>query len=102
MSSSVQFDNGNTRIDSPGLIRVLKNRHGSGRWLRGSQTWLALRNEKIRSFARGFSSSRRAPPIAASNPWRSSACFSASVFITSRMHRRTGGTDQCPLAVPPH
>ena len=37
----------------------------------------------MRSFARDFSSSRRAPPKAASNPYLSSACFSASVFITS-------------------
>jgi hypothetical protein len=36
-----------------------------------------IAQEKIRS-----SSSRRAPPIAASNPWRSIACFRASVFIT--------------------
>ena len=41
------------------------------------------RNEKIRSFARDFSSSRRAPPKAASKPYLSSACLSASVFITS-------------------
>ena len=37
----------------------------------------------MRSFARDFSSSRRAPPIAASKPYWSSACFSAWVFITS-------------------
>ncbi len=36
----------------------------------------------MRSLARLFSSSRRAPPKAASKPWRSSACFSPSVFIT--------------------
>ena len=38
------------------------------------------RKEKMRSLARLFSSSRRAPPKAASNLWRSSACFSPSVF----------------------
>jgi hypothetical protein len=37
----------------------------------------------MRSLARDFSSSRRAPPKAASKPYLSSACFSASVFITS-------------------
>ena len=66
----------------PGRIRVLNRFHSSGRWLRGSQTWLAPRNEKMRSLARLFSSSRRAPPNAASNCDLSSACFSASVFIT--------------------
>src|SRR5690606_22546036 len=37
----------------------------------------------MRSLARDFSSSRRAPPMAASNRHLSSACFSAWVFITS-------------------
>ena len=37
----------------------------------------------MRSLARDFSSSRRAPPMAASKPYWSSACFSAWVFITS-------------------
>ena len=36
-----------------------------------------------RSLARDFSSSRRAPPIAASQPYLSSACFRASVFMMS-------------------
>ena len=35
----------------------------------------------MRSLARDFSSSRRAPPKAASKPYLSSACFSASVFM---------------------
>ena len=39
--------------------------------------------ENTRSFARDFSSSRRAPPNARSNPWRSSACLSPSVFHMS-------------------
>ena len=43
----------------------------------------ALRSEKMRSLARDFSSSRRAPPMAASKPCWSSACLSACVFITS-------------------
>ena len=65
-SSSVQFDSGKTRIDSPSRMRVLKSRQSSGRWLRGSQAWAAERCEKMRSLARLFSSSRRAPPKAAS------------------------------------
>src|SRR5436309_13095120 len=81
-SSSVQFESGNTRIDSPDWRRVLKSLHSSGRWLRGSQPCPFERNEKIRSLARLFSSSRRAPPIAASNSYLSSACLRASVFIT--------------------
>ena len=41
-------------------------RQSSGRWFLGSQACWALRCEKMRSLARDFSSSRRAPPIAAS------------------------------------
>ena len=37
----------------------------------------------MRSLARDFSSSRRAPPNAASKPYLSSACFSACVFMMS-------------------
>jgi hypothetical protein len=37
---------------------------------------LRVRKEKMRSLARTFSSSRRAPPKAASKPYLSSACFS--------------------------
>ena len=37
----------------------------------------------MRSLARDFSSSRRAPPKAASKPYLSSACFSPSVFMMS-------------------
>ena len=81
-SSSVQLDSGKTRIDSPSRMRVLKRRQSSGRWLRGSQACAAERNEKMRSFARLFSSSRRAPPNAASKRPSSSACLSDSVFIT--------------------
>ena len=42
---------------------------------------LALRKEKMRSLARDFSSSRRAPPKAASKPYLSSAWRSATVFM---------------------
>ena len=63
-------------------MRVLNRLHSSGRWLRGSQPWLAERCEKMRSLARLFSSSRRAPPKATSNCHLSSACRRPSVFIT--------------------
>src|SRR3954447_9763874 len=82
-SSSVQFDKGNTRRVSPGLWRVLYVRHSSGRCCLGSQRCCADRREKIRSFARDFSSSRRAPPNARSNPHLSSACFRPWVFHMS-------------------
>ena len=59
-------ESGKTRMLSPGARRVLKMRQSSGRWFLGSQACWALRCEKMRSLARDFSSSRRAPPIAAS------------------------------------
>ncbi len=68
---------------SPGARRVLKMRQSSGRWFLGSQACCALRCEKMRSLARDFSSSRRAPPIAASYLPALSAWRSACVFITS-------------------
>ena len=37
MSSSVQFDSGNTRMLSPLALRALYSRQSSGRWLFGSQ-----------------------------------------------------------------
>jgi hypothetical protein len=83
MSSSVQFDRGNTRTLSPGMMRALYRSHSSGRWCLGSQRCCALRKENTRSLARDFSSSRRAPPMAASKPQWSSACFRACVFMTS-------------------
>ena len=83
ISSSVQLDKGNTRIDSPLCLRALYSFHNSGRWFFGSQRCCAVRNEKIRSLARDFSSSRRAPPKATSKPCLSSACFSPSVLVTS-------------------
>src|SRR3989338_1967192 len=42
--------------------------HNSGRWFFGSHWPNSSRNEKMRSLARAFSSSRRAPPIQASKP----------------------------------
>ena len=63
--------------------RPLSRRHISGRCLRGSQRWPSERNENTRSLAREASSSRRAPPNAASKPCRSSACRSPCVFMTS-------------------
>ena len=57
--------------------------HSSGRWFFGSQRWLLSRNEYTRSFARDFSSSRRAPPNAASNLYLFSACFKEAVFMMS-------------------
>ena len=82
-SSSVQFEIGNTRMLSPLFLRVLYSRQSSGRCIFGSQRCCAERNEKMRSFARDFSSSRRAPPNAASKPYLSSACFSPCVFQMS-------------------
>lgn len=83
MSSSVQLESGNTRTLSPGPVRALYRFHNSGRWFFGSQRWRAVRNEKTRSLARDFSSSRRAPPIAASKPPCSRACFRPWVFMMS-------------------
>ena len=57
--------------------------HSSGRCALGSQPWWAERSETMRSLARLFSSSRRAPPKAASKPCLSSACLSPSVFHRS-------------------
>ena len=63
-SSSVQFEIGKTRIDSPLCLRALYRCQSSGRWFFGSQRCWSVRNEKMRSLARDFSSSRRAPPKA--------------------------------------
>ena len=65
-SISVQLESGNTRMLSPGSTRPLKMFHSSGRWFFGSHWPSESRKEKIRSLARDFSSSRRAPPKAAS------------------------------------
>ena len=68
MSSSVQLESGKTRMLSPGSMRPLKRFHNSGRWFLGSHWPSVSRKEKMRSLARDFSSSRRAPPKAASKP----------------------------------
>src|SRR3954447_5047674 len=82
-SSSVQFDSGNTRTLSPPLCRALYVRHSSGRCFFGSHRCWAERMEKIRSLARDFSSSRRAPPNARSKPHFSIACLRPCVFHMS-------------------
>ena len=60
---------------------MLAVRQNSGRCLRGSHRWPGSRSEKTRSLARERSSSRRAPPNAASYAPSSSACRSATVFM---------------------
>jgi hypothetical protein len=87
-------------MDSPALMRVLNSRHSSGRWLRGSQPWLAERCEKMRSLARLFSSSRRAPPKAASNFHLSSAWRRASVFMTWVWTEDPEDSSEVPRASP--
>src|SRR6266705_1181922 len=76
-SSSVQLLIGNTRMCSPFATRVLYRLHSSGRWFFGSHWPNSSRKENTRSLARAFSSSRRAPPMAASKP--NSAIASSSV-----------------------
>jgi hypothetical protein len=68
---------------SPRRIRVLYRFHNSGRWFFGSHWPNSSRNENIRSLARAFSSSRRAPPNTASN-WCSSIA-SSRVVVCSRL-----------------
>ena len=60
------------RRQRPEMWNLLNGRLGPGE-----------RKENTRSLARELSSSRRAPPKAASKPYLSSACFSGCVFITS-------------------
>ncbi len=79
-SISVQFDSGKTRMLSPGRRRPFSRFHSSGRWCFGSHCPLASRSEKMRSLARERSSSRRAPPNAASKLPASSADSSDVVF----------------------
>src|SRR5215211_6877402 len=62
--------------------------HSSGRCARGSHWPKSSRKEKIRSFARARSSSRRAPPNAASKPPCSIA--SSSVTVWSRLREVPG------------
>ena len=58
MSSSVQFNSGNTRINSPDRMRMLNKFHSSGRYSRGSQECARERNENTPSLARLISSRR--------------------------------------------
>ena len=76
-SSSVQLEIGNARKCSPGCMRVLNSVHSSGRCSLGCHWPKLSRCEKMRSLARAFSSSRRAPPISASK--RNSSIASSSV-----------------------
>ena len=87
-SSSVQFDSGNTRTFSPLRMRPLYRFHSSGRWFLGSHWPNSSRKERIRSFARARSSSRRAPPKAASKPC--SAIASSSVTVCSLLREARG------------
>src|ERR1700722_6153682 len=87
-SSSVQFDSGNTRTCSPFLMRPLYRFHSSGRWFLGSHWPKSSRKENTRSFARARSSSRRAPPNAASKPC--SAIASSSVTVCSLLRDARG------------
>ena len=88
MSNSVQFDNGNTRMFSPLRCRPLYRLHSSGRWLRGSHWPNSSRKLKKRSFARAFSSSRRAPPNTPPN-WFS-VIPRSSVTVCSRFREARG------------
>ncbi len=83
-SSSVQFEIGKTRMFSPRCTRVLNRLHSSGRWALGSHWPNSSRNEKMRSLARAFSSSRRAPPMQASKPNSSIASSSVTACAALR------------------
>ncbi len=87
-SSSVQLLIGKTRTCSPGATRALYRFHSSGRWFFGSHWPNASRNEKMRSLARAFSSSRRAPPMQASKP--NSAIASSKVTDWWRLRLSAG------------
>ena len=80
-SSSVKFEIGKTRRCWPGRSRVLWRLQSSGRWFFGSHRPRSSRRLIVRSFARALSSSRRAPPKAASK--RCSASASRSVTLWS-------------------
>ncbi|CAM4019011.1 hypothetical protein TSST111916_18345 [Tsukamurella strandjordii] len=88
MSSSVQLDRGKTRMCSPRACRPLKMFHSSGRCARGSHCPNRSRKLKMRSLARALSSSRRAPPKAASK--RCSAMLRSSVAVCSRLRVAPG------------
>ena len=76
-SSSVQLLIGKARMFSPLWLRALYRFHSSGRWFFGSHWPNSSRKLMIRSLARAFSSSRRAPPMQASN--ENSSIASSSV-----------------------
>ena len=88
-SSSVQFEIGNTRMFSPGCTRVLYRSQSSGRCAFGSHWPNSSRKEKMRSLARAFSSSRRAPPMQASKPC--SAIVSSSVTACAALRESVAG-----------
>ena len=67
-SISVQFEIGNARMFSPLCERALYKFHNSGRWFFGSHWPNSSRKLMMRSLARAFSSSRRAPPMQQSKP----------------------------------
>src|SRR3954452_13012960 len=87
-SSSVQFESGKTRTCSPLRMRPLYRFHSSGRWALGSHPPKSSRKDMMRSFARARSSSRRAPPKAASKPC--SAMASSSVVVCRRLRDARG------------
>ena len=66
-----------------GFARVVERPQLGALVLRVPAVLCRCGSEKMRSLARLFSSSRRAPPKAASKPYLSSACFSPSVFHMS-------------------
>ena len=84
-SISVQLLIGKMRKCSPKSIRPLNRFHNSGRWFFGSHWPNESRWEKKRSFARAFSSSRRAPPRQASNLCCSMALSSAGICRRLRL-----------------
>src|SRR3984885_6152666 len=98
-SSSVQFDSGNTRTFSPFLMRPLYRFHSSGRWFLGSHWPKSSRKENTRSFARARSSSRRAPPKAASKPCSEIASSSVTVCSLLRDARGPVSSTARPLSI---
>jgi hypothetical protein len=71
---------------SPGRSFALSSVHNSGRWRLGSHCPFGSRTEKMRSLARDRSSSRRAPPMAASKLPACSAS-SSDFVLRSPQHR---------------
>ena len=67
-SISVQLEIGKARMFSPLCERALYRSQSSGRWFLGSHWPNSSRKLMMRSLARAFSSSRRAPPIQQSKP----------------------------------